>query len=112
MVLLIGSKVQVYRGLADITPGKLTKDDIVRIKDKNGIVRYKSKKQQKRKPTNTNWASAYKRALNELRAQDSWYNKNILLYNPEKKYKGKSKEELSKGIELYKLTTKYYQASA
>ena len=108
MVLLIGSKVQVYRGLADITPGKLTRKDIVQVVDSKGIVRYKSKKQQNRKPTGSKWADAYKSALSELRASDPWYKTNVLMYNPQKKYKGVDAGELAKGIALYKLTKKIY----
>lgn len=111
MVLLIGSKVQVYRGLADITPGKLTKKDIVMVKDSKGVVRYKSKKQQNRKPTGTQWASAYKKALEELRREDPWYKTNVLMYNPSKKYKGVDSKDITKGNVLYKRTRELYQSA-
>jgi hypothetical protein len=42
-----GSKVQVYNGTAKQTGGGLVKADIIRIKDAQGNVRYKSKVQQK-----------------------------------------------------------------
>lgn len=42
-----GSKAQVYNGTAKQTGGGLLKKDIVRIKDKNGNIRYKSKVQQR-----------------------------------------------------------------
>jgi hypothetical protein len=41
-----GSKLQVYNGTAQQTGGGLLKKDIVRIKDAQGNVRYKSKQQQ------------------------------------------------------------------
>ena len=44
--LLVGSKVQVYRGIAKETSGGLTKKDIVMVTDKNGVNHYKSRKQQ------------------------------------------------------------------
>ena len=42
-----GSKSQVYNGTAQQTGGGLTKKDIVRIKDREGNIRYKSKVQQR-----------------------------------------------------------------
>ena len=42
-----GSKIQVYNGTAKQTGGGLLKKDIVRITDRQGNIRYKSKVQQK-----------------------------------------------------------------
>ena len=45
--LLVGSKVQVYRGIAKETAGGLTKKDVVQVKDSRGVIHYKSKKTAK-----------------------------------------------------------------
>ena len=63
-----GSKSKVYNGTAQQTKGGLTKKDIIKIKDKYGNVRYKSKEQQKKKTSSfrAKWAKAVKKARNEL----------------------------------------------
>lgn len=114
--LLIGSKVQVYRGVAKKTSGGLQKKDIVVVTDGNNVKHYKSKKQQKNGQTNkksqrarSSWTNAYKKALSELRDKDSHYQQNILMFNPSKTYKGYTKTQISKGEKLYKLTRKYFE---
>lgn len=114
--LLVGSKVQVYRGIAKETAGGLKKKDIVQVKDSRDVVHYKSKKQQsngksrnkKSQQGRQKWTRAYKKSLSELRGDDNYYDKNILMFNPEKKYTGYTKKEISKGQKLYNLTKKYY----
>jgi hypothetical protein len=65
-----GSKVEVYNGNAKYTKGGLVKSDIVRIKDKEGNYRYKSKKQlksgRKKNSFRAKWAKAMKKARKEL----------------------------------------------
>ena len=66
---IYGSKSQVYKGTAEKTKGGLYKKDIIRIKE-NGVVRYKSKDQQKLgRKKNTfrdKWAKAVKKARKQL----------------------------------------------
>ena len=65
-----GSKSQVYNGTAQQTGGGLLKKDIVRVKDKQGNIRYKSKKQQilgrKKNSPLKEYAKLMSRARNEL----------------------------------------------
>lgn len=115
--LLVGSKVQVYRGIAKETSGGLKKKDIVRVTDKNGVNHYKSRKQQsngksrnkKSQQARQKWTRAFKKAIKELSQKDDYYTKNILMFNPDKKYKGYTKKEISKGQKLYKLTREFYE---
>lgn len=116
--LLVGTKVQVYRGIAKETTGGLRKKDIVRVEDKNGVFHYKSKKQQangqsrnkKSQQARQKWTKAYKKALETLRGQDTYYEKNILMFNPKKKYEGFTEKQLSKGKKLYKKTMEIYSS--
>lgn len=116
--LLVGSKVQVYRGIAKQTSGGLTKKDIVKVTDKNGINHYKSRKQQsngnsrnkKSQQARQKWTRAYKKAINEMRNKDKYYEKNILMFNPSKKYNGYSDTQLKKGRALYKKTREIYES--
>lgn len=65
----IGSKAEVYHGTKEYTNGGLRKKDIVRVKDKQGNYRYKSRNQIKTGKKNSfikNWAKAVKRARKEL----------------------------------------------
>jgi len=68
--MVIGSKSQVYKGTAEKTKGGLTKKDIIRVKDKYGNIRYKSKDQRKtgrKKSTfRAKWTKAMKQARKEL----------------------------------------------
>tara|TARA_Y100000389_G_C17328306_1_gene446706 strand:+ start:56 stop:379 length:324 start_codon:yes stop_codon:yes gene_type:complete len=73
MVVTHGSKVQVYNGTAKMTRGGLKKKDIMRIKDKYGNVRYKSKVQKAMGKKKTGkqrgraeWTNAMKKARREL----------------------------------------------
>ena len=65
-----GSKVEVYNKKAKYTKGGLTKSDIVRIKDKQGNYRYKSKRQlsvgRKKNSFRAEWSKAMKKARKEL----------------------------------------------
>ena len=118
--VLVGSKVQVFRGIAVETSGGLKKKDIVKVKDSNGVTHYKSKKQQangssknkKSQKSRQKWTNAYKKAIKQLREEDDYYTKNgnisILLFNPAKTYKGYTKQQISKGNKLYKLTKELY----
>jgi hypothetical protein len=65
----IGSKAEVYHGTKEYTNGGLRKKDIIRIKDKQGNYRYKSRKQLKKGKKNSfikKWSKAVKRARKEL----------------------------------------------
>jgi hypothetical protein len=114
--VLIGSKVQVYRGIAKETSGGLTKKDIVKVVDKNDVTHYKSKKQQangssrnkKSQQGRQLWTRAYKKALKSMREKDDYYQSNILMFNPEKTYTGFTSKQLSKGKALYKETRLIY----
>ena len=115
--LLVGSKVQVYRGIAKETSGGLTKKDIVMVTDKNGVNHYKSRKQQnngksrnkKSQQARQKWTRAFKKAIKELSEKDDYYTKNILMFNPDKKYKGYTKQQISKGNKLYRKTRELYE---
>jgi len=115
--LLVGSKVQVYRGIAKQTSGGLTKKDIVKVTDKNGVNHYRSRKQQdngksknkKSQQARQKWTRAYKKAIKELRKTDKYYEKNILMFNPSKKYSGYTDTQLKKGKALYKKTREFYE---
>lgn len=117
--LLVGSKVQVYRGIAKETSGGLTKKDIIRVTDKNGVNHYKSKKQQsngksrnkKSQQARQKWTKAFKKAIKELSQEDDYYKTNILMFNPKKKYTGHTKKEITKGQKLYKLTREIYEVN-
>ncbi len=62
-----GSKAEVYHGTAKYTKGGLSKSDLIRIKDKYGNFRYKSKKQQKQKNSfRAKWSNAMKKARKQL----------------------------------------------
>lgn len=65
-----GSKSQVYKGSAHMTKGGLTKKDIVRVKDRYGNIRYKSKDQRsmgkKKSGPRAEWTKAMKKARKEL----------------------------------------------
>ena len=65
-----GSKSQVYKGSAQMTKGGLTKKDIVRVKDRYGNIRYKSKDQKsmgkKKSGPRADWTKAMKKARKEL----------------------------------------------
>ena len=106
--LKIGSKVQVYRGLAHKTSGGLLKKDIVKVKDSQGVTRYKSKKQQKYKDkpnaksqkARSDWTESFKKALKELREEDEYYKTHILMS------KDKTKK---KAYNLYKRTKDIYE---
>jgi hypothetical protein len=69
-----GSKVEVYNKTAKYTKGGLSKSDIVRIKDKQGNYRYKSKKQiksgRKKNSFRAKWSKAMKQARKELIKED------------------------------------------
>lgn len=94
MVTVYGSKYQVYKGTADQTRGGLVKKDIVKVEDKWGTIRYRSKKQQNKV---NNWIKAYTKVIG-----DSEEFKTI--YKPGKSYPGVSKKDLKKGQELYRKT--------
>jgi hypothetical protein len=105
----IGSKVQVYRGLAHKTSGGLMKKDIVKIVDKYNVTRYKSLKQQqkgqrkkvKSQKARSKWTDAFRKAIAQLRSVDPYYEKNILM--SKRRTRGKEKAN-----DLYKLTMEYY----
>ena len=111
--MTIGSKYQVYNGFAERTSGGLTQPDIVRVKV-NGAYRYKSRKQQNKSNKSKSqiarhrWTTAYKEALDELRDNDDWYDKNFLMFKPGKTYSNRTDKELSKGRKLYKMTRAIY----
>lgn len=118
-VIDIGTKLQVYKGLAKQTSGGLKKSDIVKV-NVNGVIRYKSKKQQQfgkksvksvmspSQKARELWGKALQKALTELRKKDSYYKDNILVFKPGKEYEGYKKNVINKGIKLYNLTRKYY----
>jgi ribosomal protein L24E len=113
--LLTGTKVQVYRGIAKQTTGGLMKKDITRVKDANGVVRYKSKKQQslgksKRQTARSKWTDAYKKATKLLKKEDPWYESNILMFKTGKTYSGHSTKVISKGRELYRKTREIFES--
>jgi len=115
--ILIGSKVQVYRGIAKETSGGLKKKDIIKT-NVNGVVRYKSKKQQsngssknkKSQKARSNWTKAYKKAIKEFQnGKDSeYYSTNILMFKPDRDYKGYTKKQIKMGNKLYNRTREIY----
>ena len=65
-----GTKQEVYNGTAEMTKGKLTKDDIVRTEDSSGNFRFKSKNQQNSKNSAREaWTKAMVKARKELIAE-------------------------------------------
>jgi ribosomal protein L24E len=113
--LLTGTKVQVYRGIAKQTAGGLTKKDIIRVKDSAGVARYKSKKQQqlgksKKQSARSGWTKAYQKAIKLLKKEDSYYDTNILMFKPNKKYTGHSKQSIAKGQALYLKTRELFES--
>tara|TARA_B110000211_G_C13977063_1_gene507657 strand:+ start:664 stop:1047 length:384 start_codon:yes stop_codon:yes gene_type:complete len=118
--VLEGTKYQVYTGIAKQTTGGLTKKDIVKV-DQNGTIRYKSKKQQANGSSRNKvsqqgrqlWARSYKKALKTMQEKDDYYNKNVLMFKPGKKYNAKfNKTTLKKGQALYKLTKEIQSGAA
>lgn len=122
--LEIGSKVQVYRGIAKRTTGGLTKDKIVRIEDRWGNIRYKAKKQQNKSDNSmsqkarSKWTIATEKAMKYLskpndnkeekvsKTTAEYFKKHkfVLLKKPaESKKSGFTNEE-----KLYKVTKMFY----
>lgn len=109
--LAIGSKYQVYKGIAEQTSGGLYKKDIIRIK-KDGVVRYKSKKQQqngkknnkKSQQARARWTKALKDAIKKLRKENKISENSILMFNPNKTYENysKSSKVYKDGVKIYK----------
>jgi len=104
----VGTKYQVYHGIAEQTAGGLLKKDIVRV-TKDGVTRYKSKKQQANgKKNNKNsqkvraqWTKALKQAIKNLRKDGTIDENSILMYKPGKKYDGVTKKKLADGRKIY-----------
>jgi hypothetical protein len=75
----IGSKAEVYHGTKEYTNGGLRKKDIVRVKDKQGNYRYKSRNQIKTGKKNSfikNWANyAYRETACCRATEDCCYKK-------------------------------------
>ncbi len=105
----VGTKYQVYHGIAEQTAGGLLKKDIVRV-TKDGVTRYKSKKQQangkkktkKSQKVRVEWTNALKKAIAKLRKEGSIADTSILMYKPGKKYEGVTKKKLEDGRKIYK----------
>ena len=105
----VGTKYQVYQGIAEQTAGGLLKKDIVRV-TKDGVTRYKSKKQQangkkktkKSQKVRVEWTNALKKAIKDLRKEGSIADTSILMYKPGKKYEGVKKKKLEDGRKIYK----------
>jgi hypothetical protein len=65
----IGSKAEVFHGTKEYTNGGLRKKDIIRVKDKQGNYRYKSKRQRSSGKKNKfiqKWSKAVKKARKSL----------------------------------------------
>lgn len=107
-MLPIGTKFQVYSGYAEKTSGGLKKKDICKVVDKNGISRYKSKKNRIQK-SKLAWTRAYKKAIDFMQEIDKYYKTNILMFKPDKKYIGYTKIQLEKGVALYTKTIEFYR---
>lgn len=110
-----GSKSQVYKGIAEMTTGKLTKKDIVSV-TVNGVTRYKSKRQvASSKRNESKWAKAHSQAIAEMNdllkntSKKDYYKDNILLFKPGKKYKNYSITQIKMGKKLYKKTMEIYR---
>lgn len=109
--MTIGSKYQVYKGIAEKTSGGLYKKDIIRT-TKDGVVRYKSKKQQqngkknnkKSQQARARWTKAFKDAIKKLRKEGKIAEDSILMFNPNKKYDNypKSSKVYKDGVIIYK----------
>jgi hypothetical protein len=76
-VLREGSKLQVYRGIAEKTSGGLKKKDIVCVKDEKGVKRYKSKLQHRRskqvskgQKARSKWTEATEKARKYLQKEN------------------------------------------
>lgn len=108
--LTVGTKYQVYKGIAEKTAGNLYKKDIVRT-TKDGVVRYKSKKQQtngkknlKSQKSRKQWTKALKDSISELRKEGKISEENVLMFNPDKTYKNypKSTKKYKDGVKIYR----------
>lgn len=107
----VGTKYQVYHGIAEQTAGGLLKKDIVRV-TKDGVTRYKSKKQQangkkktkKSQKARVEWTNALKKAIKDLRKEGAIADTSILMFNPKKSYANYSKTSkvYKDGVKIYK----------
>lgn len=109
--ITIGSKYQVYKGIAEQTSGGLFKKDIIRVK-KDGVTRYKSKKQQqngkknnkKSQQARAQWTKALKTAIAKLRKEGEIDETSVLMFNPKKTYAKypKTSKKYKDGVKIYK----------
>lgn len=103
----IGSKVQVWRGIADKTSSGLKKNDIVRKKI-DGKWRYRSRKQlgkRKGQKSRIRWTKALGKARALLKKEyPESRGKLVLILKPSKKYSrlSLSKKERTWGTFLYR----------
>jgi hypothetical protein len=115
---IIGSKVQVWRGVADQTSSGLSKKDLTRKKI-DGKWRYRSKKQmavvkKKGQKSRIRWTAALKKARVMLRKEyPESSGKLVLVLKPSKKYSGLrvTKNEKKWGNFLYKTAKLLYSSS-
>lgn len=108
--MTIGSKYQVYHGIAEQTSGGLLKRDIIK-KTKGDVTRYKSKKQQangkqsnkKSQKARAQWTRALKKAIKDLRAKKKISETSILMFNPKKTYANypKTSKKYKDGVKIY-----------